>query len=96
MGDKEGYVYIMGSDTLVLYVGVTSDLEKRVYQHKNHTFRGFTARYHITRLLYFEGPGSIEGAIEREKEIKKWNRKKKLVLIRSKNPDLEDLSLRWE
>ncbi len=96
MKEKEGYVYIMGSETLVIYVGVTSQLEDRVNQHKNHGFGGFTAKYNVTRLLYYEGPGSMEGAIEREKQIKKWNRKKKLVLIRSKNPNLEDLSASWE
>ncbi len=96
MREKEGYVYIMGSETLVLYVGVTSHLENRVHQHKNHEYGGFTAKYNVTRLLYYEGLGSIEASIEREKQIKKWNRKKKLVLIRTKNPNLEDLSYSWE
>ncbi len=92
---KEGFTYIMGSNTLVLYVGVTSNLESCVYQHKNHTYDGFSAKYNVTKLLYFEGPGDIISSIDREKEIKKWNRNKKFVLIRTINPYFKDLAEDW-
>ncbi len=93
---KEGYIYIMGSETLVLYVGSTHNLENRVYEHKNKLVpNSFTARYNVNKLLYFEGPGDITSALDREQEIKKWNRKKKLILIRTKNPYLKDLAEDW-
>lgn len=85
----------MGSETLVLYIGVTSDLEKRVWEHKKHIVPGFTERYNITKLLYYESGGDMYGAITREKQIKGWLRKKKLALIETMNPIYKDLAQDW-
>jgi putative endonuclease len=89
------YVYIMASQRRVIYVGVTSNLEQRVYQHKTHVFAGFTARYNVNLLVYFERFATIHAAIAREKEIKAWRRHKKLALIGSLNPKWKDLSHGW-
>ena len=89
---KLGYVYILASRRNgTLYIGVTSDLLKRVRQHKTHTFEGFTSRYHVHRLVYYETHGLILDAIAREKRLKKWNRKWKLRLIEAVNPTWRDL-----
>ena len=87
------YVYMMtNQNRTVLYVGVTNDLIRRVYEHKNHLDRGsFTSRYNIDCLVYYETTTDIDAAIEREKQIKGWNRKRKEKLIQSKNPDWIDL-----
>ncbi|KQT08052.1 hypothetical protein ASG30_16610 [Ramlibacter sp. Leaf400] len=76
-----------------LYVGVTSDLIQRVWQHKTHHFDGFTDRYQIALLVHYELFGDMERAISREKRLKKWNRQWKLRLIEERNPDWRDL---WE
>jgi putative endonuclease len=89
------HVYLMASFTRVLYVGVTNDLERRVYQHKTKQLAGFTARYNVTRLVYYETTDSVRAAIEREKQIKSWSRGKKVALIESVNPDWFDLAERW-
>ena len=94
--EKIGCVYIMGSETMVLYVGVTSDLETRVYQHKHHVFKGFTDRYNVTKLLYYACGEGMCGAITSEKKIKGWTRQKKLDLIKTMNPYFKDLSADWE
>jgi putative endonuclease len=86
------HVYILASATGVLYVGVTNDLERRVAQHKESRLPGFTKRYGVSRLVYFEPFGDVRNAISREKEIKGWRREKKLALIRSANPTFRDLS----
>ena len=76
----------------VLYTGVTSNLQKRVYEHRNHLNKGsFTARYNIEYLVYFELTSDVKAAIEREKQIKGWNRKRKNKLVESKNPCWQDL-----
>ena len=87
------YVYILtNSNKNVLYTGVTNDLRRRVYEHKHHLDKGsFTARYNVENLVYYEVTSSVESAIEREKQIKGWNRKHKNKLIESKNPNWEDL-----
>ena len=87
------YVYILtNTHKNVIYTGVTNDLPRRVYEHKNHLDKGsFTARYNVDILVYFEVTSSVEAAIEREKQIKGWNRKRKNKLIESKNPDWVDL-----
>ena len=87
------YVYIMtNSHKNVLYTGVTSDLQKRVYEHKNHLDKGsFTAKYNVDYLIYFECTSDVKAAIEREKQIKSWSRKKKNKLVESKNPEWKDL-----
>lgn len=76
-----------------LYTGVTSDLQKRVYEHKHHVMKGFTEKYNVNMLVWYEITNSIEAAIKREKQIKKWNRKWKLELIEEKNPLWKDLSV---
>ena len=86
------HIYILSSASGVLYTGVSNDLECRVVQHKAKVVRGFTQRYGVTRLVYFEALGDIRDAIAREKEIKGWRREKKLALIRRMNPKFRDLS----
>jgi putative endonuclease len=93
--EKIYYVYIFSSQRRVLYVGITSNIEQRVFQHKTHAFEGFTAQYNATMLVYFERFGSVLTAIRREKEIKGWRREKKLALIESSNPEWNDLSYGW-
>jgi putative endonuclease len=92
---KPGHTYIMGSSTGTLYIGVTSDMDIRVRQHKNGTFEGFSKRYRCTRLLYYEGHETISQSIAREKQLKGWRREMKLNLIRAKNPEFKDLAEYW-
>ncbi|MCM1320750.1 MAG: GIY-YIG nuclease family protein [Bacteroides sp.] len=97
MTDKKGYTYILFSKKNgTLYVGVTSDLQKRVAEHKAKIFGGFTAKYNVDKLGYFEEYNDIASAIEREKQLKGGNRKKKIALIESMNPEWQDLSEDWE
>jgi putative endonuclease len=93
-----GYTYIMGSLSGTLYIGVTSDIDTRVLQHRSGTFEGFSKTYACTRLLYFERFGDIRLAIAREKQLKGWRREKKLNLIRTSNPGFKDLAekLGWQ
>ena len=86
-----GYIYILGSHTGTLYIGVTSNLYLRVLQHKEGTLEGFTAAYGCKRLLHFEGYEDIRTAIAREKQLKGWRREKKLNLIRTINPEFKTL-----
>jgi putative endonuclease len=86
------HVYILSSASGVLYTGVTNHLERRVTEHKRELCAGFTERYKVTRLVYFEGFGDVRDAISREKQIKRWRREKKLALIRGTNPKFRDLS----
>ena len=92
---NEYYVYIMTNKSRTLYTGVTSDLEKRVFEHKNHLIEGFTKRYKITKLVYYEATNDVWEAIVREKQIKGWLRRKKIELIELMNPDWRDLSEEW-
>ena len=85
----------MTNKSRTLYTGVTNNLERRVYQHKLKKLRGFTSRYNISKLVYFDTTNEIESAIAREKQIKRWRREKKVFLIESKNPEWTDLSSRW-
>ena len=89
------YVYILASDTRVLYAGVTSNLLLRITQHRKGTGSEFTARYNITRLVYAEETGDVHAALAREKQIKRWRREKKVALINSVNPDWNDLAVTW-
>lgn len=89
------YVYIMTNDSGTLYVGVTNDIVRRVYEHKQKLVAGFTSQYNITQLVYFEETNDVRLAIAREKPIKGWLRKKKVALIRSLNPRWDDLSCNW-
>lgn len=88
-------VYIMASRSHVLYVGVTSDLAHRVFQHKNHSFEGFTAKYNVERLVWYERYQDVRHAIIREKQLKGWIRAKKIRLIEASNPTWQDLSEEW-
>ena len=92
---KTYFVYIMASASRNLYTGITSTLDRRVLQHRNKTFGGFTARYNINRLVYYEQLGDVRSAISREKQIKSWGRMKKIALIESRNRDWKDLSADW-
>jgi putative endonuclease len=93
--EKNYYVYIMTNRSKTLYTGVTNDLMRRVYEHKSKMVEGFTKKYNITRLLYFEETSEVQSAIAREKQIKGWLRAKKVALIESKNPEWKDLSEEW-
>ncbi|MGZ4855365.1 MAG: GIY-YIG nuclease family protein [Candidatus Angelobacter sp.] len=93
---KQYFVYIMSNKSRRLYVGITSKLFKRVFEHKNKILPGFTARYRFDVLVYFEEYSQVMTAIAREKEIKAWRREKKLKLILADNPDWVDLSAEWE
>ncbi len=86
----------MSSLTGTLYVGMTNNLARRVYQHKAKEIEGFTKRYNIDRLVYFEQFSDVRDAIAREKSVKKWRRNKKIELIKSMNPTWKDLSEEWE
>jgi len=92
---RQYYVYIMTSASRNLYVGVTNDLMRRVYEHKRKRVPGFTKKYNVTQLAYFEETDDITAAIAREKQIKGWRRFKKASLIHSANPDWKDLSSGW-
>ena len=74
-----------------IYIGVTNDLLRRVYEHRNEMIDGFTKKYNVRRLVYYEHTNDVYGAIEREKALKKWNRQWKIELIESVNPDWDDL-----
>jgi len=89
---KSGYVYILASKSGVLYIGVTSDIEGRMLQHRQKAIEGFTKKYNVIRLVYYELFGEIRAAIAREKQIKGWLRAKKIALIESTNPAWRDLS----
>jgi putative endonuclease len=86
------YVYIMTNRSVTtLYTGVTNDLERRVYEHKHGLVNGFTKRYNVTRLVYYEATDDVRSAIEREKQLKGWLRQRKVALIESVNPGWRDL-----
>ncbi len=92
---KQYYVYIIANVSRTLYTGVTNNLERRVYEHKEKTAPGFTSSYNINRLVYYEDYANIRDAIAREKQIKGWLRAKKIALIESVNPKWNDLSEEW-
>ena len=92
---KTYYVYILAGKSRTLYTGVTNNLERRVIEHRRKLIPGFTARYNISRLVYFEVFGDVRAAISREKQIKGWDRMKKIELIESVNRDWKDLSDGW-
>ncbi len=89
------WVYIMASKSRPIYTGVTNDIECRVQEHKEGRIEGFTRRYRVNRLVYRERFRYIDNAIAREKEIKGWDREKRIALIENTNPTWEDLSLDW-
>jgi putative endonuclease len=92
---RKYYVYIMNSPSGTLYTGMTNNLTRRVYEHKQKLRDGFTKKYNVTRLAYYEETSDVQTALAREKEIKKWRRSKKIALIKSVNPKWQDLSGGW-
>ena len=94
---KQFYVYIMTNRlrSHVLYTGMTGNLARRLFEHKNKLVAGFTSRYNLTRLAYYESFSYPDAAIDREKEIKGWRRSKKIRLIEAANPQWHDLAERW-
>ena len=97
MNNRQYYVYILfNKKNGTLYVGVTNNLVKRVWEHKNKVVKGFTEKYNINKLVYYEITDSIESAIIREKQLKNWHRDWKINLIKEINPEFKDLSLDLE
>ena len=92
---KKYHVYIMSNLKGTLYTGVTSELVSRVYAHKHKLIPGFTSRYNINKLVYYEETVDVKAAIAREKQIKSWRREKKIALIQTINPTWKDLSEDW-
>jgi putative endonuclease len=89
---RDSYVYLVANKyNNVLYVGVTNDLIRRIYEHKHGLTKGFTQKYNVNRLVYYEVTSDIVVAIEREKQIKGWSRHKKNALVQAMNPDWDDL-----
>jgi len=94
--EKQYYVYILTNyDETTFYIGVTGNLEKRVWEHKNKFIDGFSAKYNLNKLVYFEVTNSVEAALDREKQLKRWHRQWKINLIKGNNPDFIDLSAQW-
>ncbi len=89
------YVYILASRTKRLYIGMTNNLERRVWEHKAGMPDGFTRRYNIHKLVYYEEIDSAQAAIQREKQLKGWLRRKKVALVESVNPEWDDIAERW-
>lgn len=95
MSKKSYYVYILSNYTnTTLYIGVTGDIERRIYEHKNGLLDGFTEKYNVTKLVYVEECDNVNDAIAREKQLKKWRREKKEALIKTINPEWKDLAIR--
>lgn len=92
MNSKNYYIYIMANNRPTLYSGVTNDLPRRAYKHKNNQGAGFTSGFNLNKLVYYQQTDSPRSAIEPEKRLKHWNREWQLRLIQARNPDLRDLS----
>ena len=91
------YVYVLTNwNNKVLYIGVTNNLERRLYEHKHHLAEGFTKKYHVHKLVYSEYTSDVHAALAREKQLKGWTRAKKNALVTADNPNWDDLSLRWQ
>jgi putative endonuclease len=95
MSARSYYVYIMANDYGTLYTGITNDLQRRVWEHKQKQIPGFTKRYNLTRLVHYEETDDVSAAIAREKQIKGWIRAKKVALIESSNRNWVDLAEEW-
>jgi putative endonuclease len=92
MGQNEYYVYILANwNNRVIYIGMTNNLERRINEHRNKLLPGFTTKYNVNKLVYFESTNDVNAAIAREKEIKKWRREKKNALIETVNPNWGEL-----
>ena len=97
MKEHQYFVYILTNwNDKVMYIGVTNNLERRLNEHKNRLMDGFTSKYNVNKLVYYEQGTDIHAALAREKEIKKWRREKKDALVVSMNPAWKDLGLEWE
>ena len=92
MNFKDYYVYIMASDSGTLYIGVTNDLQRRVFEHQQGLNEGFTKKYNCHKLIFYENYSDVKQAIAREKQLKNWNRNKKQELINKINPHWQDLT----
>ena len=91
------YTYILTNwNNKVMYIGMTNNLERRLYEHKHHLIEGFTRRYNVDKLVYFESSFDVKAAIAREKQLKGWTRARKNALVESMNPAWQDLSKDWE
>ena len=92
--ERHYYVYLVTNwNHRVMYIGVTNDLERRIYEHKNKLVKGFTEKYNVNKLVYFEETSDVNAALAREKEIKKWRREKKDALVTRMNPQWTELKL---
>ena len=97
MRDYNFYVYIItNQNNRVMYIGVTNNLERRLYEHKNKLIDGFTKKYNINKLVYYEHTTDVYSAITREKQLKGWRRDRKNALVETMNPEWRDLSEDWE
>ena len=97
MEEKTFAVYILTNyQTTVFYIGVTSNIQQRIWQHKHKIFEGFTKKYNVDKLVYYEITNSIESALNREKQLKRWHRQWKINRIKTVNPNFEDLSMTWK
>ena len=95
MKDHNYCVYMVASKSRVLYIGMTNNLQRRIFEHKNDLFEGFSRQYRCHRLVYYESFDDVRKAIDREKQLKRWNRAKKIWLIERLNPTWEDLAAEW-
>ena len=93
---RDYYVYILTNVSRTLYIGVTNDLQRRLYEHRVGIGSEFTRKYHVHQLIYYESTNSVWAAIEREKVLKSWRRSRKIALIEQKNPDWRDLAAEWQ
>lgn len=94
---KDYYVYILTNyDETTFYVGFTSNLSKRIWEHKHKEMKGFSSKYNLVKLVYFEQYSDVNNAIAREKQLKRWHRQWKINLIKENNPDFNDFSADWE
>ena len=94
---RQYFVYILtNKSNKVLYIGVTSNLIRRIFEHKNKLVKGFTKKYNVTKLVYFEETNDVRRALEREKQLKNWHRQWKINLINDFNPQWKDLSKDWQ
>jgi len=95
MNPKKYWVYIVGSLTGTLYIGMTNNIDRRIAEHKSREFEGFALKYHCDRLVYYESFDDVQNAIDREKQLKGWIRAKKIAVITSINPTGQDLAEKW-
>ena len=89
------WTYIVGSRSGTLYIGMTNNIYRRMFEHKSGEFEGFASKYHCNRLVYFESYDDVLNAIDREKQLKGWRREKKIALIESQNPRWQDIAEKW-